>query len=318
MILDCWNSSSVAAEAIESLDYPEMGIRRRTSRPGDKVGFFTSGFGVSWTTAIVLSENADLVNESRVKVDGCFESFGIFSSLFMRHFLDIVAYTDKNPRLADFAQELGICPGVRCGLKAEFQSVDSSFGDRRLRDFFPIGVNSCDLVVGGQVRFCDILPNRPFYGLLDEIVGDFCEGGENESISMKRIWVRRSNGEIIAGSGGLLSEDDETERRIGLLFRQPRRTMSGELPTHHSIGAISRYMMKTLEERGYVPKITVDKICENETMEKLYDFVRVTNQSFRRFDVDIADAMIRHLEGIPYKEVTDLILEGRDFVAQSD
>jgi hypothetical protein len=95
MILDCWGSSSVAAEAIESLDYPEMGDRKRKSRPGDKVGFFTSGFGVSWTTAIVLSENADLANESSVKVDGCFQSFGIFSSLFMRHFLDIVAYTDK-------------------------------------------------------------------------------------------------------------------------------------------------------------------------------------------------------------------------------
>jgi hypothetical protein len=123
---------------------------------------------------------------------------------------------------------------------------------------------------------------------------------------------------VSVGRAGSLLEDDEIESEISLLFRGNRRRMMEGSSRGIQIDRISEHVSRTLEERGYVRKNTVDDIRENGQLSKLTnlpDFVTgETNQTFRRRDIIVAGGMGCCWEGIPLKEVGDLLDEGRYLV----
>jgi hypothetical protein len=305
IVLDSCCSSNVANTVLR---------RFRGSPP---IGFLTTGRGATATSAIVLSADVDLVNHPGGEPISDFPSFGIFSSMFMRGFLDKIAYTNINPTLKDLPRSLQGSGPLRDGVLARFDSQVESVGDLHLRDFFPRPFRPSDKVCGLKIPFCQVLPPRPSNGFIDDIGQMWGKSGDEANFGSVYVNVRRLSGCIVVTKRGYLDDGNALERRIHHIMTINRRSRR-DRPDHYDIRDIVDHVLISLRaEHGELRyQRGVMHTCGSKH-DDLTDFIGDRNGMLSRTEIVEVEEMRCYLQDISSEKVHRAIIAARKWLAMS-
>jgi hypothetical protein len=151
VVLDCCCSTQFARKVMET-KFTEMPIR-----------FLTSAIEECWTSLIVVSEDADLLNSRRTPKDGKKIHYSVHSPMMMRDLLLMVAYSNKNPKMLEIANDLHERIPTGRGYEADTCGTEDT-QNWSLRDFFRPPVQ-----LGSDFHpLHPILPPAPEQGFFDD------------------------------------------------------------------------------------------------------------------------------------------------------
>jgi hypothetical protein len=305
MVLDSCCSSNVATAVLHEF---------RGSPP---IGFLTTGSGATATSAIVLSEDADLVNHPGGEPISDFPSFGIFSSMFMREFLDKIAYTNINPTLKDLPRALQGSEPLRDGFVACFDSQVESVGDFHLRDFFPRPFRSSDKVCGLKIPFCQVLPSRPSNGFIDDIGQMWGKSGDEANFGSVYVNVRRLSGRFVVTKRGYLDDGNALGQRVHHIMTMNRRSRR-DRPDHYDVSDIVDHVLASLRsEHGTLPYEREARYVSGSKHEDLIHFIWRRNGRLSRVEMSEVEEMRCYLQDISSEKVHRAIIAARKWLAMS-
>jgi hypothetical protein len=240
VIIDACYSSIFARDALRKRDAPE-----RTS-------ILSSSATICFTSGILISDNDELMNVYS-GTDGPLK-YAVQSSMFTRELLDIICYTDFNPKLSELSSVLNWRAGSGNGFKAEYHEKNAR-NNLRLRDFFPGPV-----LPEGQVRvgnqyyeFQEVIPKKSANIAGDGSNGffdDFRRCTQNVSDWQNHyLFVQialNSNGEVIPIRYGKLDPNNSQQKAIIENIQYRRGLPESEQALLHV--DIQSLIEKTLEE----------------------------------------------------------------------
>jgi hypothetical protein len=204
IILDSCGSGTIAADAMQDVSGTH------------ETWVLTAGREDVYTSAVVLATPREFVNSYNDEI-----SYSIFSSMFTRKLMQLIAYTDLNPLLSEVPDLLnGQVECWRNGFKAECHTKHRS--PVHLRDFFGSSCWPGALVVLGNeyVSFDEILPQSPPEGMWDDVGRGF--ETEPKNLLHRCVEVQVVDDVVYPGEPRFLNRGDEIENAIILSLEGPR------------------------------------------------------------------------------------------------
>jgi hypothetical protein len=209
-VIDASHSTTVAENAWEKVRDAIPGLD--AGDPGKFVGFLTSGRDTCFTSAIVVSQNQELVymipghhppHESPI-VNGC----RIHNSMFTRQLNWVTAYgleADSDVTLEALPDYLNGPEEYCYGFQAEFVGRGREFGSLPMRYFFPWSQGSGNVSVRGRpgVEMTDLVPSERMGDLYDDACNFWNGSPEDLQGYFVEIAPRAGGGVRITGKGKL-------------------------------------------------------------------------------------------------------------------